>query len=762
MINSDFPSITINGKRLSTNCKITVGETQKNIIGITLNNKETFVRDPLGVTFYFTQDSGLEPIHKDIREVRISYIPGWINNNQQYLETIVFGCDFTTLRGGVLDSSVYTNLKQIIVNSVNTWAVYKTNEYVGPLFTINLTEWSWLGYCNAIGGSWCNMCYNMEKLQFPFTALEWIGTNGFQQNGAWSESSNLGKLTIDPNGSRCEIAVNAFEGSKFNEVEIKQTLQPSLAPKLGSFSFANMPKLRTVKLLNTLIQPYNNGTNWFMGSTVYELDWGEGVNLPNNTFNNCSYLKEVTFPSTVTSIESIFARCDNLLTVNLSKITSNVTSIAAGAFEGCKYVQMEIPSTIATIGVNAFDSNYNSLYPYSGEDVWDFEDLDNPTEVLHWGSHIRFKDRSYGQVSLMSGFPWASKNYNLNNFALEYHDPTPGAVKDCTPRYVYDVKTPTYLDYNTGDPSVNQNINTVIHNNAELKAAATYPNANMNLTLYDMFEPIPYADGNTIRGAFENTFGANDTNITSVALKCPLTKCVNINGYAYNNFYKAFVRQESLSSVTCDPYVLNGEVPNNMFENCTSLFTYTNTTLFKVGDYAFYNTTSLNSVDLSKTWWIGIQAFYNSNITINSTSSPINDIFTQTGVGMELSIGTEAFKNCSNVTEVQIRGAVSIGTNAFENTNLSTIQFLNCSGVTIADYVFTDCYGLELIEFDCDSNTYFDLSASMFNGSTDRTKVVMRFNGLNQSDIENLSNYPWNLSDPTTQIRGDDWVDPNS
>lgn len=762
MINSDFPRITINGKRLSTNCKITVGETQKNIIGITLNNKETFVRDPTGVTFYFTQDSGLEPIVSGNTDLNINYIPSIIggNQNRQYLETIVFGCNFTTLRGGVLDSSVYTSLKQIIVNSVDTWLVYNVAAQDGPLFTINLTEWSWLGYCRGIGNGWCKMCYYMEKLQMPFTALEWIGTNGFQQNGAWSETSNLGKVTIDPNGSRCEIAVNAFEESKFNEVEIKQTLQPTIPPKLGNFSFANMRKLKTVKLLNTLIQPYLNGTNWFSNSTVYKLDWGEGVNLPNTTFNNCSYLKEVTFPSTVTSIESIFARCDNLLNVDLSKITSNVTSIAVGAFEGCKFIQMDIPSTIATIGINAFDSSYGSLYPYEGEDAWDYGD--NPTQVLHWASHIRFKDRSYGQVSLMSGFPWASKNYNLNYFSIEYSDPTPGAVKDCTPRFVYDVKTPTYLDYNSGDPSINQNINTVIHNNAELKAAATYPNANLNLTLYDMFEPTPYSDNNTIRGAFENTYGANDTNIRSVTLKCPLTKCVYINGYAYNNFYRAFAGQQSLDSVTWDPYVLNGEVPDGMFENCIGLFTYTNTTLFRVGDGAFYNTTSLDSIDLSKTWWIGSRAFYNSNITINSTSTPINDISTQNGAGRELGIGTEAFKNCSNLTEVQIRGAVSIGTNAFENTNITTIRFLNCSGVTIGDYVFTDCYWLELIEFNCDSSTYFDLSTSMFQGSTDTTKVVMRFNGLNQSDIENLSNYPWNLSDPTTQIRGDDWVDPNS
>ena len=71
------------------------------------------------------------------------------------------------------------------------------------------------------------------------------------------------------------------------------------------------------------------------------------------TFYQCSCLKSLYIPSSVTSIgSSAFEDCDYLTSVTLSE---GLQSIGGSAFEGCKRLaSITIPSTVNTILVNAF------------------------------------------------------------------------------------------------------------------------------------------------------------------------------------------------------------------------------------------------------------------------------------------------------------------------------------------------------------------------------------------------------------------------
>ena len=82
------------------------------------------------------------------------------------------------------------------------------------------------------------------------------------------------------------------------------------------------------------------------------------VNLiGNSAFKGCTSLETIEIPSSVTSIgDYTFYNCTSLASV---KIPSSVTSIGSGAFQYCRsLVPIEIPSSVISIGTYAFNSCY--------------------------------------------------------------------------------------------------------------------------------------------------------------------------------------------------------------------------------------------------------------------------------------------------------------------------------------------------------------------------------------------------------------------
>ena len=75
--------------------------------------------------------------------------------------------------------------------------------------------------------------------------------------------------------------------------------------------------------------------------------------IPRYLFANCSGLKEITIPDTITTIkESAFTNCANLTDIDFS---IGVKTIGDRAFANCtSLAEVEIPANIETIGIRAF------------------------------------------------------------------------------------------------------------------------------------------------------------------------------------------------------------------------------------------------------------------------------------------------------------------------------------------------------------------------------------------------------------------------
>ena len=161
---------------------------------------------------------------------------------------------------------------------------------------------------------------------------------------------------------------------------------PDNVTTIGQYAFNNCTSLELI-LPNNI----NIGTNAFYGVknlTYNFLDnytsskgWGaygitlaDGITtIPHSAFYNCSTLRTITIPDTVTSIESIpsrgynysdrkyyygaFDSCANLKTVNLS---NQITDIGNFAFYYCNNLtEINIPDNVTNIGQYAFASCNN-------------------------------------------------------------------------------------------------------------------------------------------------------------------------------------------------------------------------------------------------------------------------------------------------------------------------------------------------------------------------------------------------------------------
>ena len=109
--------------------------------------------------------------------------------------------------------------------------------------------------------------------------------------------------------------------------------------------------------------PYNNSA-WTGTYKTEEYDavtggtvtfWGENITIPTNAYYGKTTLDTITLPVGVTKINSgAFSGCSNLISVDMPE---GVTLIDNSAFTNCNLTSVVIPSTVTSVGRNAFRSN---------------------------------------------------------------------------------------------------------------------------------------------------------------------------------------------------------------------------------------------------------------------------------------------------------------------------------------------------------------------------------------------------------------------
>lgn len=153
-------------------------------------------------------------------------------------------------------------------------------------------------------------------------------------------------------GSVKSIGSNAF-GECYHLVsatlpEGLETIGDQAFNRCGELSSVNIPK--TTTSMGTAVFSYDG--------KLSSIEWPESLtSIPESTFSNCSFVSFV-IPNTVTSIGSnAFARCWDLVTVDLPEGLENIGS---SAFYGCyQLTAVTIPETVTKIGGHAFENCYN-------------------------------------------------------------------------------------------------------------------------------------------------------------------------------------------------------------------------------------------------------------------------------------------------------------------------------------------------------------------------------------------------------------------
>jgi LPXTG-motif cell wall-anchored protein len=207
-------------------------------------------------------------------------------------------------------------------------------------------------------------CTGVTKVEIPATVTSW-GTGVFSgctglvsatMPSTWTSIpdsllSGCTKLTsIEIPASVTKIGSSAFSGcSGLTAIEI-----PGSVTTIGSSAFSSCTGLTTVTVPDTVT---SLGTGVFSSCTrlVSAKLPSTLITIPSSLFSGCTKLQSIEIPSSVTSIgSSAFSSCSGLTTI---EIPSSVTTIGNSAFSSCSgLTTVTVPDTVTSLGTGVFSS----------------------------------------------------------------------------------------------------------------------------------------------------------------------------------------------------------------------------------------------------------------------------------------------------------------------------------------------------------------------------------------------------------------------
>lgn len=495
---------------------------------------------------------------------------------------------------------------------------------------------------------------------------------------AFSNKSSLKEIVLP--STLTTIGANAFNNCRFTKIEI-----PSSVRKIGTSAFNGCNSLTGVYISDVdswcqieftdgYANPLNFSKNLYLNNELvtdlvipnsvtvigfaqfYNCDSIKSIEIPDSVqiidhyaFRYCDGLEEVIIPNSVLGIgQYVFSQCSKLTSVKIgdglvlisahafydSPIVSlilgkNIAIIETSAFEDCSLKgTIEFPSTLATIGEDAFNSN-RSL-----------------TKVV-----IPLSVTSIGSAAF-----WSCSQLKIYCEAISKPSSWDSSwnLSDC----------PVYWGYN--NVTSNSEYDYVVKNSTAVLSNYKGTATNVN---------IP----STIDGYSVSDFGlifSGNKSITSITIPNSVT---SINS-------KAFYNCSKLANVTIGTSVKF--IGDSAFEECVALTSINiPNSVTSIGNRAFYSCDILSAVTIGQNVkTIGSEAFYFcqkiSDITIPDSTTKIGasafyycDGLTQLKLGANVdTIGAKAFMHCSKLASINIPMSVkTIENRAFEDCNKLTI-----------------------------------------------------------------------------------------
>ena len=169
------------------------------------------------------------------------------------------------------------------------------------------------------------------------------------ENAFWNYDVDSKTLTISGTGAMSNYS-SPWEKYK-NEI-LTVTIEDGITSISRSAFFSNCSSLKTITIPNSVT--YIRDSAFSNCSSLIDVTIPEGItSIESQTFVNCSSLKTITIPNSVTYIkDSAFSNCSSLIGIT---IPEGVTSISRSAFSNCSSLKtVTIPNSVKTIASDAF------------------------------------------------------------------------------------------------------------------------------------------------------------------------------------------------------------------------------------------------------------------------------------------------------------------------------------------------------------------------------------------------------------------------
>ena len=534
--------------------------------------------------------------------------------------------------------------------------------------------WYLMGTTLIISGNGNMLSYSATSAPWGKAITEVIILDGVTSIGnyAFYGCSNLNKVTIPD--SVTSIGAVAFYGcSSLTEIKI-----PNGVTSIKSGTFEGCTSLKNITIPDSVTQ------------------------IGNNAFSNCSSLTEITIPESVTAIGGFtFYKCRSLSKVN---VLGRLASIGDSAFYYCDALtEISIPSGVAYISRYAFYScsalteiNLTADATYIGDSAFrscgSLKKINVPDSVEYIGI-----DTFYGCTSLTE--------INIPKKITAISD---GAFRSCHSLTKIDIKENVTSIGNSAFNTCKSL--TEINLSSNITAIGEYAFYGCEaVTKIDLPSTVTAIGTSAFYGCRSLTEFTIPSGVTVIAdytfFNCPNLKKINIpNGVtSFGNF--AFYQCTSLTEVNIPNAVTS--IGERAFDSCSALkdVWYTGTLedkgkitigAYNTGlnnatwHYSYKNDTLTFLVSNGEAILTGCSADANGNITIPNT---IADATVTT-------ISDNAFKDCSNVTRINIPSSVNF----------------------IGDNVFVGCSSLERFEVAEDNQNYCSLNGILY--TKDKKEII--------------------------------------